>query len=188
MFSYKVLPPMQATSSFWSTYVDLGTDAQRLGHTRLAETMLGAAMDESRRLGHLQLPPPAVFNKLASSFYAQNNPKKAESIYKTAIHTYERRLTEDHPHLHNILINLAELYFSQGKFAHAEPLFERAIRIDEKNCSSISPAMHRRILKLSWIYCALGKETEAYALLKKIDVGDSSVTVAENAPALQLAN
>lgn len=158
---------MQSTDLFWTTYVDLGTNAQKLGHPEIADKMLGAALEESRRLGHLNLPPPAVFNKLAATFYAQNDLKKAEAVYKSALATYEKRLTEDHPHLSNILLNLAELYFSQQKYALAEPLYERSLAIDEKRCGGLHPRMYRRMLKLAWIYCCQGKHNEAYWLLKR---------------------
>ena len=159
---------MQTSNSFWTTYVDLGANAQRLGQTAIADSMLGAALDESRRLGHLNMPPPAVFNKLAASFYSRNDFKKAEAVYKSAIATYERRLGGSHPHLSNILTNLAELYFSQGKFAQAEPLYERALEIEIDRESGWQEQTHRRMLKLSWIYCELGKHSQAYALLRKV--------------------
>lgn len=154
-------------TDFWTTYVDLGVNAQKFGHTEIADKMLGAALEESRRLGHLNLPPPAVFNKLAASFYAQNDYKKAEAVYKSALATYEKRLTEDHPHLSNILLNLAELYFSQGKYALAEPLYERSLLIDERRWGSAQPHLHRRMLKLAWVYSSQGKHNEAYCLLKR---------------------
>ncbi|MBX9688927.1 MAG: tetratricopeptide repeat protein [Candidatus Obscuribacterales bacterium] len=159
---------MQTSSDmFWTTYVDLGANAQKLGHTEIADKMLGAALEESRRLGHLNMPPPAVFNKLAAAFYQKNDFKKAEAVYKSALATYEKRLTEDHPHLSNILLNLAELYFSQGKYAMAEPLFERSLIVDERRYKGLHPHMYRRMLKLSWIYCTLNKHSDAYALLKR---------------------
>jgi len=147
--------------------VDLGANAQKLGHTEIADKMLGAALEESRRLGHLNLPPPAVFNKLAAAFYQKSDFKKAEAVYKSALATYEKRLTEDHPHLSNVLLNLAELYFSQGKYGMAEPLFERTLLIDERKYGGLHPCMYRRMLKLSWIYCTLNKHSDAYALLKR---------------------
>lgn len=155
------------TDTFWTTYVDLGANAQKLGHTLIADKMLGAALEESRRLGHLNLPPPTVFNKLAAAFYAQNDPKKAEAVYKTALATYEKRLTDDHPHLSNIMLNLAELYFSQEKYTLAEPLFEKSLFIDEKRYGSTNPNIYRRMLKLAWIYCNQDKHPNAYALLKR---------------------
>ncbi|MBX9723100.1 MAG: tetratricopeptide repeat protein [Candidatus Obscuribacterales bacterium] len=158
---------MQTTDTFWTTYVDLGANAQKLGHTEIADKMLGAALEESRRLGHLQMPPPAVFNKLAAAFYQNNDLKKAEAVYKSALATYEKRLTEDHPHLSNIMLNLAELYFSQGKYAMAEPLFERSLLIDERRYGGLHPQMYRRMLKLSWIYCNQNKHSDAYALVKR---------------------
>lgn len=158
---------MQTQDTFWTTYVDLGANAQKLGHTEIADKMLGAALEESRRLGHLNLPPPAVFNKLAAAFYQKNDFKKAEAVYKSALATYEKRLTEDHPHLSNVLLNLAELYFSQGKYGMAEPLFERTLLIDERKYAGLHPCMYRRMLKLSWIYCTLNKHSDAYALLKR---------------------
>lgn len=154
-------------TDFWTTYVDLGVNAQRLGHTEIADKMLGAALEESRRLGHLHLPPPTVFNKLAASFYAQCDFKKAEAVYKAALTTYEKRLTEDHPHLSNILLNLAELYFSQGKYALAEPLYERSLSIDERRYGGSQPHFYRRMLKLAWVYSSQGKHNEAYCLLKR---------------------
>jgi tetratricopeptide (TPR) repeat protein len=157
----------QTSDTFWTTYVDLGANAQKLGHTEIADKMLGAALEESRRLGHLNLPPPAVFNKLAAAFYQKRDFKKAEAVYKSALATYEKRLTEDHPHLGNILLNLAELYFSQAKYAMAEPLFEKSLIIDEKRYGGLHPHMYRRMLKLSWIYCTLNKHSDAYALLKR---------------------
>jgi len=159
--------PMQTSDMFWTTYVDLGANAQKLGHTDLADKMLGAALDESRRLGHLNLPPPAVFNKLAAAFYQKQDFRKAEAVYKSALATYEKRLTENHPHLNNIIVNLAELYFSQGKYAMAEPLFERSLQVDEKRYGGLHPSMYRRMLKLSFIYCNQDKHYNAYALLKR---------------------
>lgn len=153
--------------TFWTTYVDLGANAQKLGHTLIADKMLGAALEESRRLGHLNLPPPTVFNKLAAAFYAQRDLKKAEAVYKSALSTYEKRLTDDHPHLSNIMLNLAELYFSQEKYSLAEPLFERSLTIDERRYGSIHPYMYRRMLKLAWIYCSQNKHSDAYSLLKR---------------------
>lgn len=159
---------MQTTTDiFWTTYVDLGANAQKLGHNEIADKMLSAALDESRRLGHLNMPPPAVFNKLAAAFYQKNDFKKAEAVYKSALATYEKRLTEDHPHLSNILLNLAELYFSQAKYAMAEPLFERSLIVDEKRFAGIHPHMYRRMLKLAWVYCSQNKHADAYALLKR---------------------
>ncbi len=152
---------------FWTTYVDLGANAQKFGHTEIADKMLGAALEESRRLGHLNLPPPAVFNKLAAAFYQKNDFKKAEAVYKSALATYEKRLTEDHPHLNNILLNLAELYFSQGKYALAEPLFERTLLIDEQRFGGLHPQMYRRMLKVAWIYCNQNKHSNAYGILKR---------------------
>lgn len=162
---------MQTQSdTFWTTYVDLGANAQKLGHLEIADKMLGAALEESRRLGHLNLPPPAVFNKLAAAFYKQSEFKKAEAVYKSALSTYEKRLTEDHPHLSNILLNLGELYFSQGKYALAEPMFERSLIVDENRYGGLKPHMYRRMLKLAWIYCTLNKHGNAYGLLKRAQV------------------
>jgi tetratricopeptide (TPR) repeat protein len=152
---------------FWTTYVDLGANAQKLGHTEIADKMLDAALEESRRLGHLNLPPPSVFNKLATAFYEKNEIKKAEEVYKSALAAYERRLTENHEHTGNIALNLAELYFSQGKYQQAEPLFERAYIIDEKRHGGLHPDMYRRMLKLAWVYCTNNKHADAYALLKR---------------------
>ncbi|MBY0359955.1 MAG: tetratricopeptide repeat protein [Candidatus Obscuribacterales bacterium] len=155
------------TDTFWSTYVDLGANAQRLGHTVIADKMLEAALEESRRLGHLNLPPPTVFNKLAAAFYAQQEFRKAETVYKTALSTYEKRLTDDHPHLSNIMLNLAELYFSQEKYNQAEPLFEKSLSIDERRYGSNNPHIYRRMLKLAWIYCNQERHADAYNLLKR---------------------
>jgi len=159
---------MQTTADiFWTTYVDLGANAQKLGHTEIADKMFGAALEESRRLGHLNMPPPAVFNKLAAAFYEKGEFKKAEAVYKSALSSYERRLTEDHPHLSNILLNLGELYFSLKKYTLAEPMFEQAMIVDEKRYGGLQAHMYRRMLKLSWVYCTLNKHTDAFALLKR---------------------
>lgn len=159
---------MQTTADiFWTTYVDLGERAQKLGHTEIADKMFGAALDESRRLGHLNLPPPTVFHKLASAFYQKHEFGKAEEVYKSALSAYEQRLEANHPNISNIALNLAELYFSQGKYDQAEPLFEQAHIIDEKRYGGLHPNMYRRMLKLAWIYCSTNKHADAYALLKR---------------------
>lgn len=163
---------MQTTNSFWSTYVDLGSSAQRLGQTDLADKMLKAAMEESRRMGYLHMPPPAVFNKLASTFYNTGEIRKAEAIYRSAIAGYERRLSPDHPHLNNVLINLAELYFSQGKYGQAQPLFERALQIYEERHNDLPESAHRRVLKLAWVYWSTGKQSHTFALLKRMHISE----------------
>ena len=163
---------MQTTNSFWSTYVDLGSSAQRLGQTDLADKMMKAAMEEARRMGYLHMPPPAVFNKLAASFYSTGDIRKAEAIYRSAIAGYERRMTPDHPHLNNVLINLAELYFSQGKYTQAEPLFERALQVYEGKEAELPETAHRRILKLAWVYWSIGKHSHTFSLLKRMHIAE----------------
>ncbi|MBX9570184.1 MAG: tetratricopeptide repeat protein [Candidatus Obscuribacterales bacterium] len=174
---------MQTTNSFWSTYVDLGSSAQRLGQTDLADKMMKAAMDESRRMGYLHMPPPAVFNKMAATFYNSGEIRKAEAIYRSAIAGYERRLTPDHPHLNNVLINLAELYFSQGKYSQAEPLFERALQIYEECQGELSETAHRRILKLAWVYWSIGKHSHTFSLLKRMNIAENEFYDSDHAMA-----
>lgn len=163
---------MQTTNSFWSNYVDLGSSAQRLGQTDLADKMMKAAMDQSRRMGYLHMPPPAVFNQMAAAFYSTGEIRKAEAIYRSAIAGYERRLSPDHPHLNNVLINLAELYFSQGKYTQAEPLFERALQVYEGQQSELPEAAHRRVLKLAWVYWSTGKHSHTFSLLKRMHIAE----------------
>ena len=158
---------MTTTDTFWSTYVDLGTNAQKLGHTEIADKMFGAALEESRRLGHLDLPAPREFNKLATAFYQKHEFKKAEEVYQTALSAYETRLPADHAHISNIALNLAELYFAQSKYDLAEPLFERSQAIDERKYGGLHQAMYRRMLKLAFIYCTQNKHADAGALLRQ---------------------
>lgn len=149
-----------------STYIELAASASKHGSYVLADKMIKAALDESRKLGEKTAKHALILATIASTYAAQRQYKKAESFYKMALCTYQNIFGTYNKHTSTVLDSLAELALLQGKLGRAEQFFVRAQRSDEKTGNTNQRQIAIRFRRLAYVYFKRSKLREAEAALR----------------------
>ena len=92
---------------------------------------------------------------------------KAEPLYRRSLDICEAKLGTDHPHVANVLNNLALLYSNGGQFAKAQPLFRRALEIYEAKFGKDHPLTATALNNVAFLYQQMGQPTDAEPLFRR---------------------
>lgn len=108
-----------------------------------------------------------VLTYLASFYQGKANFRKAEPLYRRALHIGESSLGTDHPKIAGCLINLAGLLQDTNRLDEAEPLLRRALRIDEATVGRDHPRVATGLSNLASLLCATDRLNQAEPLFRR---------------------
>src|SRR5262249_5806595 len=142
----------EAQKTAWEQYQREGVQAYKQGHYAEAEQQFTTALQEAERLGLSDQRLIVTLTSLAMLYSAQNQPDKAEPLYRRLLILRENTLEPEHLEVPASLDNLAEIYEAQGQYSRAEPLYQRALTIREKTLKPNHPGIASSLDNLAGIY------------------------------------
>jgi len=147
-----------------STLYNLAILCRNMGRNEEALALLQRAVSG---LDRENAANASILTGLGQLYEVQGSFKKAEPLFRRALHIYEKNLGFEHPSLANALTNLSSLYLHLGGLEEAEPLLQRALIIREKALGPDHPLLVGILSSLGWLYTNEDRFEEAEPLLKR---------------------
>lgn len=125
----------------WSTYLELGAQAYKTGHSEIADMMLKAALQELPSQQDKLDEALYALENIADQLVVQKSYVKAEKLYKRLKSLVGKKHPPDSSHICRLLYKLAELYILDNRFAVAKRAFAHAYLLTKKS-NSVKPSEH----------------------------------------------